>query len=99
IATGMEQENVTRLRAAFPDDRPVTQTGAVVGLQNAREARFLARAEIVRRVNMQSTAAIVGLGLSAGLDLDGLNRLAGDAVRVDHHKLAFVFRAGLKIED
>src|SRR5262249_18370229 len=57
IATGMEQENVTRLRAAFPDDRPVTQTGAVVGLQNAREARFLARAEIVRRVNMQSTAA------------------------------------------
>ena len=48
---------------------------------------------------MQDTAALVGLGLSAGLDPDGLSGLASDAVRVSHHEMAFVFGAGLEIED
>ena len=39
----MDQEHVAGLRAAFPDDGPIAQAGAVVGLQDAGEAGFLTR--------------------------------------------------------
>ena len=48
---------------------------------------------------MQDTAAVVRLRFVARCDLDGLSGLAGDSVRVTHHEIAFVFGAGLEIED
>src|SRR5688572_24173650 len=95
----MEQEDVAWLCAPFPHDRPITQTGAVIGLENPREAGFLPGAEIVGRVHMQDTAAFVRLGLTAGFDLDGLSDLASHAVRVAHDEIALVFGAGLEIEN
>jgi hypothetical protein len=95
----MDQENVARSCAAFPDDGPIAQAGAVVGLEDCGEAGFLTRAKIVGRVNVQDTAGLVEFGLSAGFDLDGLSGLTSDTVRVSHHEIAFVFGPGLEIED
>ena len=58
VESGMHQDRIARLCPPFPDDTPVAQPRAVVGLQEAREAGLLARALIVGRVNMQRTPSL-----------------------------------------
>jgi hypothetical protein len=95
----MDQKNVARSCAAFPDDGPIAQPGPVVGMEDSGEAGFLTSTKIVGRINVQDPTSLVGFGFSAGLDLDALSGFTGDSVRVSHHEIAFVFGAGLEIED
>ena len=99
VEAGVDEQGIAGLGAALPHDGPVAEAGAVVGLQDAGEGRLLPRAEVVGRVDVQGAAARVGLGLSAGADLDDLRGLAGDAVRVGHHEAALVLGSGGEVEN
>ena len=99
VEPGMHQDRVARLCPPLPDDAPVAQPGAVVGLQEAREAGLLARALIVRGVDVQRTPFLGGLRLAAGLHPHGVLGLATRPVRIGQPEPALIFRPRLQIED
>ena len=99
VESGMHQDRIARLRPPFPDDTPVAQPRAVVGLQEAREAGLLARALIVGRVNMQRTPFLGRLRLAACLHPHGVLGLAARPVRIGQLEPALIFRPRLQIQD
>ena len=83
------------LRAALPNDAPIAEPGAVVGLEDAGEAGLDSLAFVIGRVDVEGAAFVGRLGFGAGCDLDGVGGLAGGAVGVGELEPAFVFGAGL----
>ena len=95
----MDQHRVARLRAPLPNDAPIAESRAVVGLQDTGEARLDLLALMTGRIDVQRAACFRRLRLGARLHLDSLLGLAGRAVRIGELELAFVLGARLKIQD
>src|SRR5205823_10099265 len=75
----------------------------VVGAHQRVERRLSLGALVIGWIDVEHTAAGVGLRLGArayGYNLrDGLRGLAGEAVRIGHHESSFIRRAGLEVEN
>ena len=99
VESGMHQDRIARLCPPFPDNTPVAQPRAVVCLQEAGEAGFLARALIVWGVNMQRTPFLGRLRLAACLHPHGVRGLAARPVRIGQLEPALIFRPRPQIEN
>ena len=99
VQAGVNQQRIARLRLPLPNDAPVAEPGAVIGFQNAGECRFLARAFMLGRVNVQRAPAGIGLRFRTCAQLQGSRRLARCAVRIGERQTDVVFRAGLQIQN
>ena len=99
VEAGMDEDRVARLNAPLPDDVPIAEPGAVVGLEQAGEVGFLPRALVIGRIDVADASVRVGPRLGSGGDADGLGRWAAGAVGIGQLEAALVFRAGLQIED
>lgn len=99
VEAGVEEDGVTGLGAALPNDAPIAEAGTVVGLQDAGEVGLDFRAFELGGVDVKDAAAGEGLGFGAGFDFDGVGCLAVGAVGILHGELALVFGAGLNVED
>ena len=66
VEAGVDQDGVAGLRSAFPDNAPIAEAGAVVGLEDAGEAGFLAIALVVGGINVEGAAGLWRAGARCG---------------------------------
>ena len=95
----VDKKGVAGLRAPFPYHAPVPQAGAVIRLQDAREARLDALPLIPRWINMQNAAVLRRLRFRPRFHPDRLGRLAAAAVGIREREAALVLGRGLKAQD
>ena len=72
VESGVDQDRIARPGSPFPNDAPVAQSGAVIGLQQAGETRFMSLALVVGRIDVERAAFLGRLRLGAGLHPHGV---------------------------